>query len=308
MKRFLTSTITLVAAAALLLPPGAAAQDRGLARHLDRAAHRARGPRPQRPGDGRASAGLHFGSAHAHGRGNAADAAVATLATLNVVRPQMSGMAGNGFVTIYDRVSDRVYSLGATGAAPLAIDPASRTADELNKGIHAGVVPGLFGGWIALLDRFGTMSLDQVLAPAIDYAENGHPIEPSVVASIESHKELFESFPSSRRMFLPLGRVPEPARTSACPIWRTRSGRLSRPNRWRWRPGSRARTRSRPPSTASTGATSPRRWRASTARTAATSPWRTSRATSPSGRNRCTPPTGATTCTPVHRRPGAVSR
>ena len=200
---------TLLATALLVLPPGAAAQDRGLARHLDRAAHRPAVPGP----NGLVTAGHPLASMAGlrmlMAGGNAADAAVATLATLNVVRPQMSGMAGNGFVTIYDRVSDRVYSLGATGAAPLAIDPSSRTADELNKGIHAGVVPGLFGGWIALLDRFGTMSLDQVLAPAIDYAENGHPIEPSVVASIESHKELFESFPSSRRMFLPLGRVPE---------------------------------------------------------------------------------------------------
>ncbi len=61
------------------------------------------------------------------------------------------------------------------------------------------------------------MSLAQVLAPAIDYAENGHPIEASVVAAIESHRELFESFPSSRRMFLPLGRVPEPGETFRMP-------------------------------------------------------------------------------------------
>lgn len=217
MGRFSIPLITLFAAVALLLPPGAAAQDRGLARHLDRAAHRPAVPGP----NGLVTAGHPLASMSGlrmlMAGGNAADAAVATLATLNVVRPQMSGIAGNGFVTIYDRVSDRVYSLGATGAAPLAIDPSSRTADELNKGIHAGVVPGLFGGWIALLDRFGTMSLDQVLAPAIDYAENGHPIEPSVVASIESHKELFESFPSSRRMFLPLGRVPEPGENFRMP-------------------------------------------------------------------------------------------
>jgi len=217
MGRFSIPTITLLAAAALLLPPGAAAQDRGLARHLDRAAHRPAVPGP----NGLVTAGHPLASMSGlrmlMAGGNAADAAVATLATLNVVRPQMSGMAGNGFVTVYDRVSDRVYSLGATGAAPLAIDPSSRTAEELNKGIHAGVVPGLFGGWIALLDRFGTMSLEQVLAPAIDYAENGHPIEPSVVASIESHKELFESFPSSLRMFLPLGRVPEPGENFRMP-------------------------------------------------------------------------------------------
>ena len=106
---------------------------------------------------------------------------------------------------------------GPPAPAPLALDPSSRTADELNKGIHAGVVPCLFGGWIALLDRFGTMSLAQVLAPAIDYAENGHPIEASVVAAIESHRDLFESFPSSRRMFLPRGRVPEPGETFRMP-------------------------------------------------------------------------------------------
>ena len=219
MKRFPTSMAAPFAAtlALLALTHGAAAQDRGLQRHLDRAAHRPAVPGP----NGLVTAGHPLASMAGlrmlMDGGNAADAAVATLATLNVVRPQMSGMAGNGFVTLYDRVSDRVYSLGATGAAPLALDPSSRRADDLNKGIHAGVVPGLFGGWIALLDRFGTMSLDQVLAPAIDYAENGHPIEASVVAAIESHEELFESFPSSRRMFLPRGRVPEPGENFRMP-------------------------------------------------------------------------------------------
>ena len=217
MERFSISTAALFAAALLIPVDGAAAQDRGLARHLDRAAHRPAVPGP----NGLVTAGHPLASMTGlrmlMAGGNAADAAVATLATLNVVRPQMSGMAGNGFVTLYDRVSDRVYSLGATGAAPLALDPPNLGAEELNKGIHAGVVPGLFGGWIALLDRFGTMSLAQVLAPAIDYAENGHPIEASVVAAIESHRELFESFPSSRRMFLPLGRVPEPGENFRMP-------------------------------------------------------------------------------------------
>ena len=217
MERFSISTAALFAAALLIPVDGAAAQDRGLARHLDRAAHRPAVPGP----NGLVTAGHPLASMTGlrmlMAGGNAADAAVATLATLNVVRPQMSGMAGNGFVTLYDRVSDRVYSLGATGAAPLALDPSNLGAEELNKGIHAGVVPGLFGGWIALLDRFGTMSLAQVLAPAIDYAENGHPIEASVVAAIESHRELFESFPSSRRMFLPLGRVPEPGENFRMP-------------------------------------------------------------------------------------------
>lgn len=141
--------------------------------------------------------------------GNAIDASVAILATLNVVRPQMSGAGGNGFLTYFHQSSGTVHSLSATGAAPKALDADELTPDELNKGIKAGVVPGLFGGWIAALERFGTMSLAEVLAPAIDYAENGHPIEKSVVRSIGSSQELFSKFPTSERVFLPEGRVPQ---------------------------------------------------------------------------------------------------
>ncbi|WP_420440495.1 gamma-glutamyltransferase family protein [Candidatus Palauibacter sp.] len=217
MKTHSWTNITLFAISLLILPLEATAGQRTAEQYPERPAHRPAVPGP----NGLVTAGHPLASMAGlrtlMAGGNAADAAVATLATLNVVRPQMSGMAGNGFVTLYDRVSDRVYSLGATGAAPLAVDPASLEADELNKGIRAGVVPGLFGGWVALLDRFGTMSLAQVLAPAIDYAENGHPIEASVVAAIESHRALFESFPSSRRMFLPRGRVPEAGETFRMP-------------------------------------------------------------------------------------------
>ncbi len=141
--------------------------------------------------------------------GNAADAAVATLATLNVVRPQMSGAAGNGFLTWYDRESGAVLSLNAAGAAPAGLDASRLTPDQLNKGIRAGVVPGLFGGWIALLQRFGTMSLEQVLAPAIGYARDGHPLEASVAQAIRLSRDVFERFPTSRRFFLPEGRLPK---------------------------------------------------------------------------------------------------
>ena len=99
--------------------------------------------------------------------GNAVDASVAVLAALNVTRYQMSGAGGNGFMTIYEKSSGDVYSLGATGAAPKNLEPEDLSADDLARGIKAGVVPGLFGGWIAALDRFGTMSLKEVLEPGI---------------------------------------------------------------------------------------------------------------------------------------------
>ncbi len=142
--------------------------------------------------------------------GNAADAAVAVLATLNLTEPMMSGAGGNGFMTIYDKASNRTYSLNATGAAPLAIDPEHVTPEELARGMKSGIVPGLFGGWIALIDRFGTKSLAEVLEPAIDYAENGHPVDRLVAESIATHRTLFERFPTSASVLLPNGRPPEP--------------------------------------------------------------------------------------------------
>lgn len=141
--------------------------------------------------------------------GNAIDASVAVLATLNVVRPQMSGAGGNGFLTYFDKSSGTVRSLSAAGASPKALVASDREAEELNKGIYAGVVPGLLGGWVSMLKEFGTMSLSEVLAPALEYAEQGHPIEVSVVQAIASQEELFRLYPTSTRTFLPEGRVPE---------------------------------------------------------------------------------------------------
>ena len=140
--------------------------------------------------------------------GTAADAAVTILATLNQVEPMMSGAGGNGFFTVYDRASDRVYSLNATGAAPRALNAEEVTADELSRGMKAGVVPGLLGGWIAMLERFGAMSLAEVLEPAIEYAERGHPVAPFVARSIESARELFERFETTRGVFLQDGPPP----------------------------------------------------------------------------------------------------
>ena len=142
--------------------------------------------------------------------GNAADAAVAILSTLNQVEPMMSGAGGNGFMTIYDEASDQVYSLGATGPAPKALDASQVTAMGLAHGMKAGAVPGLFGGWIAMLDRFGTMSLGQVLDPALDYAENGHPVQPFLSSAIEQSRELIEAFPTTSAVFLADGDPPAP--------------------------------------------------------------------------------------------------
>ena len=137
--------------------------------------------------------------------GTAADAAVAIFATLNQVEPMMSGIGGNGFMTVYDKASDRVYSLNATGAAPKSLDASELRADDLARGFKAGVTPGLFGGWIALLERFGTMTLREVLELSVDYAERGHPLDPFVAGSIDEHRALLGAYETTAPVFLPGG-------------------------------------------------------------------------------------------------------
>jgi gamma-glutamyltranspeptidase/glutathione hydrolase len=140
--------------------------------------------------------------------GNAIDAAAAVGATLNMMEPQMNGIGGNGFMTIYEKKTGRVYSLAMAGAAPMALKAEEMTPEKLDWGINAGIVPGNFGGYVTALQRFGTKSLAEVFASAIDYAENGYPIDQSLAAAIARGKSRLEEFPTTAKLFLPGGRAP----------------------------------------------------------------------------------------------------
>ncbi len=96
--------------------------------------------------------------------GNAVDAAVAVALALGVTEPYSSGLGGSGVMVVYDPVKDRGHSLdyyACAGSAPAPTD-------------YVGV-PGFLAGMQEALDRWGTMSLREVIEPAIDLAENGFP-------------------------------------------------------------------------------------------------------------------------------------
>ena len=121
--------------------------------------------------------------------GNAFDAAVAVGVMAALGEPEMNGIGGNGFATLYDKKSGKVLSLSMAGAAPKGLKPAEMTPESLNAGMNAGIVPGNLGGYLSLLERFGTMTLGEVFAPAIEYAEKGYPIDPMLAADIDSRQE-----------------------------------------------------------------------------------------------------------------------
>jgi gamma-glutamyltranspeptidase/glutathione hydrolase len=115
--------------------------------------------------------------------GNAADAAVATAAALNVTEPCSTGLGGDCFCLFFNNQNKKVYGLNGSGRAP-----AELTIEKLNEigikeklptlSVHTITVPGACAGWVDTLDNFGTMSIKEVLIPAIELAENGFPVAP----------------------------------------------------------------------------------------------------------------------------------
>ena len=89
--------------------------------------------------------------------GNAVDAAVAVGSSLNVVEPFMSSAGGIGLMLISRARTRERHVLDFIGLAPRASDPSRATEDELAGGPKACATPGNLGGWMAALERFGTM-------------------------------------------------------------------------------------------------------------------------------------------------------
>ena len=137
--------------------------------------------------------------------GNAFDAAVAVGAMAGLGEPEMNGIGGNGFATIFDKKTGKVHSLSMAGAAPKALKPAEMTPETLNAGMKAGIVPGNLGGYLSILDKLGTMSLAEVFAPAIEYAEKGYPIDQMLAQSIDRGKNNLGKYPTTAKIFLPNG-------------------------------------------------------------------------------------------------------
>ena len=108
--------------------------------------------------------------------GNAVDAAVAVGSALNVVEPFMSSAGGIGLMAISRGGGRERHVLDFIGRAPRAADVTQVTEDELAGGPKSCATPGNLGGWLAALERFGSMPRERVLAPAIEMAENGVPL------------------------------------------------------------------------------------------------------------------------------------
>jgi len=141
--------------------------------------------------------------------GNAFDAAIAVGTTLNMMEPQMNSIAGNGFMTVYDKKTAKVMSLAMAGAAPMALKASEMTPETLDWGMKAGLPPGNIGGYLVEFQRFGTMSLKEVLAPAIDYATHGYPMDRTLASALVGAQKRLSEYPTTAKLFYPNGKPPK---------------------------------------------------------------------------------------------------
>ena len=145
--------------------------------------------------------------------GTAVDAAIAVNACLGLMEPTANGMGGDLFALVWDPKTKKLYGLNASGRAPKAltadmVPPDSDGTIPLYSP-YAWTVPGCVDGWFDLHEKFGRLSMQEVLAPAAQYAEDGFPVSPVIASDWEHSIKRFQDQPGFREVFMPGGRAPK---------------------------------------------------------------------------------------------------
>ena len=146
-----------------------------------------------------------------HG-GSAVDAALATNACLALMEPNSCGLGGDLFALLWDPDARLLVGFNGSGRAPLALTiervPPAQDGTVPLLSPYAWTVPGCVDGWSALHDRFGRLSLGEVLASAIEYARAGFPLSPVIASDWERATQVVGNQPGFAEVFMPEGRAP----------------------------------------------------------------------------------------------------
>src|SRR5262245_5133696 len=137
--------------------------------------------------------------------GNAFDAGVAALLAGGVVEQDFYSLGGEALVLVYPRSDAKVTAIAGHGWAPkgATIDWYTERKKTLNgEGLDPAVVPGALHAALTVLERWGTMSFEEVSARAIEYAEQGFPLRPRTARAINDNLKFFQSWPENQKYWL----------------------------------------------------------------------------------------------------------
>ena len=153
--------------------------------------------------------------------GNAFDAGAAAMLVGGVVEQDLYSLGGEGLVLVYPQSERKVTSVVGQGWAPKGATIDWYTARHKNldgEGLDPAVIPGAIHAALTVLEKWGTMSFEQVSARAVEYARDGFPLRPRTAAAIDGNLEFFKKWPDNQRYWLkPDGSMYKPGETIKLP-------------------------------------------------------------------------------------------
>ena len=142
--------------------------------------------------------------------GNAFDAGAAAMLVGGVVEQDLYSLGGEGLVLVYPQSERKVTSVVGQGWAPKGATIDWYTARHKNldgEGLDPAVIPGAIHAALTVLEKWGTMSFEQVSARAVEYARDGFPLRPRTAAAIDGNLEFFKKWPDNQRYWLKNSRL-----------------------------------------------------------------------------------------------------
>ncbi len=144
--------------------------------------------------------------------GSAVDAAIAANACLGLMEPTGNGIGGDLFAIVWDAKTKQLHGLNASGRSPKSL-----TLDYFKDNGYTSIpalgplpisVPGCVDGWFELHQKFGQLPMSEVLAPAIQYAQEGFPVSELIAWYMERSSRSLAQFPGFKATYMPAGKTP----------------------------------------------------------------------------------------------------
>ena len=137
--------------------------------------------------------------------GSAIDAAIAANAMLGLVEPTGCGIGGDLFAIVWDSKTKQLHGLNASGRSPKSLTLDYFKENNMKAIPALGVlpisVPGAVDGWFELHKKFGKLSMQEILQPAIEYAEKGFPVSELIAYYLESSYKRFKDYPNFKETY-----------------------------------------------------------------------------------------------------------